>query len=442
MLHLIFKSVYEVLCAKNQDYGAYCMNPSKQFQQQFGGLYTAALPYEQIDPIHRGALGGVLRDAVKHEAKVHGAAFDHAGFRNVMKAMAAGDVEVLFFAAAWDLCEPKIIGATINFPSLSLQREGNDIIAKRGIYSEDVCILPGKVKELILDKPTGGDFPTDGLGMHFIRASIGHFAKKGLRGGMIPAGQVFEFAPENGKIVKIQQQLGAELGQSHNSGLLRLDTLTDTIRNQWKMPVEVLGVALPNGEPDPNNFIVRWHGANGRQKIEAAFTKGLSTFKGTTVTQAQFISNGHLPNKPMVESVAASILKAADEEIRMRRWGRWNNHLPERFSPSIPLLGDKRQIFSALMQAQINDLCAPATDRDSSLLVGLKPPPLHIHALNEPALLTALCKLGAETRMLGPHAMQTASLDLDKASAAQTPTSHVQMIGPERAKAPQFTLAS
>jgi hypothetical protein len=62
-----------------------------------------------------------------------------------MKAMAAGDVEVLFFAAAWDLCELKIIGATINFPSLSLQREGQDIIAKNGIYSEDVCILPSKI---------------------------------------------------------------------------------------------------------------------------------------------------------------------------------------------------------------------------------------------------------------------------------------------------------
>jgi hypothetical protein len=110
------------------------MTMAKQFQQQFGGLYTAVIPYEQADPLHRSSLGGVLRDAIKHEAKVHGAAFDHAGFRNVMQAMANGDVEVLFFAAAWDVCEPKIIGATINDTLLgglgadkAYGGEGNDV---------------------------------------------------------------------------------------------------------------------------------------------------------------------------------------------------------------------------------------------------------------------------------------------------------------------------
>lgn len=418
------------------------MIPAKQFKQQFGGLYTAVIPYEQADPLHRSSLGGVLRDAIKHEAKVHGAAFDHAGFRNVMKAMATGDVEALFFAAAWDLCEPKIIGATINFPSVSLERKGDDIVAKRGIYSEDVCILPPMVRDLIVERPVGGGFPEAGIGTHFIQASMQHFSTKGMRGGEVPAGQTFEFAPHNSKIVRIQEQLGAKLGKDQDSSLLRLPALTDTIRDKWTMPVEVVGARLPDCSSDPNNFIIRWAGAGGKQKIEAAFTKGISTFKGTTVTQVQFISNGHLPDAPMVECVLASILKAADDEIRMRRWGHLKNQPPGKFSPSIPLHGNKQQAFRALMQAQNDELFAPPPAKDNSLLFGVKPPPMHIHALNEPELVAGLRSLGAETRMLGPNAMQTASLDLAKATATEAAVRPLKLIGSEPVHTPIFSLVA
>lgn len=417
------------------------MIPAKRFERQIGGLYTAAIPYEQADPLHRSSLGGVLRDAINHEAKVHCASFDHTGFRNVMKAMATGAVEVLFFAAAWDLCEPKIIGATINFPSVSLERKGDEIITKRGIYSEDVCILPPMVRDLIIERPTGGAFPEAGIGTHFIQASMQHFSINGMRGGEIPAGQTFEFAPHNGKIVKIQEQLGARLGKDQDSSLLRLPSLTDTIRDKWTMPVEVVGVQLPDGSSDPDNFIVQWSGAARKQKIEAAFTKGISTFKGTTVTQGQFISNGHLPDAPMVESVLASILNAADQEIRSRRWGQVNSALPKQFSPSIPLLGDKRQAFSALMRAQNDELFSPVSGCEG-LITGVKPPPLHIHALNEPQLVAGLRSLGAETRLLGPNAMQTASLDLAKATATESAVRPLKLIGSEAANAPQFTLVA
>jgi hypothetical protein len=204
----------------------------------------------------------------------------------------------------------------------------------------------------------------------------------------------------------------------------------------------VVGVQLPDGSRDPNNFIVRWAGKGSQQKIEAAFTKGISTFKGTTVTQGQFISNGNLPHAPMVESVLASILKATDDEIRMRRWGRLNSQLPERFSPCIPLLGNKQQTYNALIQAQNNELCAPAPAKDNSLLIGVKPPPLHLHALSEPELVAGLQCLGADTRMLGSNAMQAASLDLTKATVSATPVRPLKLIGASAAHAPQFNLAS
>lgn len=418
------------------------MIPAQQFMRQIGGLCTAVIPYEQTDPIHRGALGSVLRDAVQHEAKVHGAPFNNAGFRNVMKAMAHGDVEVLFFAAAWDLCEPKIIGATINFPSVSLERKGDDIVAKRGIYSEDVCILPSKIRDLIVERPVGGKFPEAGIGTHFIQASMSHFARNGMLDGSIPAGQTFEFAPRNGQIVKIQEQLGARLGHDRDSSLLRLERLRSPIYNQWAVPVEVAAIPLPDGATDPNNFIVRWSGADGKQKIEAAFTKGISTFKGTTVTQAQFISNGRLPDTPIVESVLASILRAANHEIRMRRWGHLRNQPPARYSPSIPLLADRQETFKALVQAQCHELFSPAPAKDNSLLFGVKPPTMHLHVLNEPELAAGLQSLGAGPRMLGPNPMQTASLDLLKNTKQKYAARPIRLLGSEAGFKPIFSLAA
>ncbi len=121
------------------------MIPAKQFRQQSGGLFTAVMPCDQSDPRHRGTLENVLSDTIRHEAKVHGAEFDPIAFRNVMRAMQSGDVEILFLAAAWELAKPKVVGATINFRSLSLQRAENGLMAKNGIYSEDVCLMPNRL---------------------------------------------------------------------------------------------------------------------------------------------------------------------------------------------------------------------------------------------------------------------------------------------------------
>ena len=383
------------------------MIPANQFRQQQGGLYTAVMPCDQSDPRHRGTLENVLSDTIRHEAKVHGAEFDPIAFRNVMRAMQSGDVEILFLAAAWDLTKPKIVGATINFRSLSLQRAENGLMAKNGIYSEDVCLLPKTIRELILQRPDGKSFPDEGIGTHFIRECMTHFAKKGMRGGIVPAGQTFEFAPDNTKIVKIQEQLGAALGQENTSGLFRLNAITDTIRSKWPMPVELRGAPLIGRTSDPSNFAVLWSSYDEQQRVKAGFTRGLSTFKGWPVTQGQIISNGKLPEKPVMECVLASVLKAANEEIKERGWG-WLNHEPA--------LSETAAIF------------------------GVKPPLMHIHVLNEPDVVAGLHSLGIEKRLLGSHASQTASLDLAKASGGAVRP--LKLIGSEAANNPFFSLVA
>jgi hypothetical protein len=82
---------------------------TNDFAQQFGGLYTAVRPYNKFDPIHRGMFGGILRDTIDYEAKVHGAAFDREGFRKVMQALASNEIEASFFMAAWDICDPAVV---------------------------------------------------------------------------------------------------------------------------------------------------------------------------------------------------------------------------------------------------------------------------------------------------------------------------------------------
>lgn len=385
------------------------MIPAREFKLQRGGLWTAVLPCDQTDLIHRGALEGILRDTIQHEAKVHGAAFDEAGFRNVMRAMQTGDVEILFLAAAWDLCKPKIVGATINFRSLSLQRDNNDLIAKNGIYSEDVCLRPKMIRELVAEWPTGGDFPEGGLGSHFIRECMAYYAKKGMKGGIVPAGQTFEFAPDNTKIVKIQEQLGAVLGQENTSGLFRLNRVTDAIRSKWPMPVEVLSVPTIWGDADPNNFAVLWSDYDEQQKIKACFTKGLSTFIGQPVSQGQIISNGRLPEQPVIECVLASVLIEANKVIQERGWGRFDHE---------PALSETVAFF------------------------GTKPPSMHIHALNEPEIVTGLRSLGVEKRLLGSHASQTASLNLAKASGSENAVRPLRLIGPEAVHTPYYSLTA
>jgi hypothetical protein len=385
------------------------MIPASLFKQQPGGLYTAVLPCDQSDPRHRGALENILSDTIRHEAKVHGAEFDPVAFRNVMRAMQTGDIEILFLAAAWNLTKPKIVGATINFRSLSLQRAKSDLVTKNGIYSEDVCLLPKMIRELVLERPSGKNFPDEGIGTHFIRECMAYFTQKGMKGGIVPAGQTFEFAPDNTKIVKIQEQLGTVLGQENTSGLFRLDEAASAITNKWPMPVEVFSVPLVGGGIDPNNFVVLWSDYDRQQKTKSGFTKCLSTFKGWPVTQGQIVSNGKLTMQPITECMLGSVLKAANEEIQKRGWGRLDHE---------PALSETSAVF------------------------GVKPPLMHIHALNEPEIVLGLDSLGLQKRELGSHASQTASLDLAKATGTESAIRPLKLIGSEAANDPFFSLVA
>ena len=121
--------------------------------------------------------------------------------------LAQGKAEVLFFPAAWDVCAPHIVGATFNFRSLFLKRNGMDIDVDYGLYTEDVSLLHSKLKGMLAEKPDGRKTPEGGLGRYYEEESLRYFTKNGLSDGVFPVGRTFEFAPKNTKIIRIQKEL-------------------------------------------------------------------------------------------------------------------------------------------------------------------------------------------------------------------------------------------
>lgn len=347
-----------------------------------GGLSIQIHPHIKSSIFKYEELHDALHDVMHQEAKAHGVTFNTEGLNSVIHSISNGDLEVLFYSAAWDMHNPQIVGATLNFRSVFFQRNGNTINVHHGLYSEDICLLPRKLRDLIRERPLTKKLPCEGLGIHFVRASIDYYSQQGFIDGVIPIGEIFEFAPSNSKIVAIQKKMGTKLGSNEDSALLKI-TSERQANNRYNLPVDLYLVPLINGSIDPNNFVVSWISTDNQQKIMASFTKGISTLRGTPVIQGQFISNGDVPNDRITRSVISSILDFAKHEISKRFWA--------------------------------NDIM-PKTDIESTSSRVDTVIPIHIHVFKEPEIIKALKFLGAEQRMLGDTPMQTAALDLRKAA--------------------------
>jgi hypothetical protein len=382
------------------------MISENQFTHLFGGLHATVLPYNRVDAIHRSSLNSLLGDIINYEAKVHDAPFDRVGFRNVLRMLAKGKAKVLFFPAAWDACAPHIVGATFNFQGLSMKRNGKNIDVGFGLYTEDVSLFLAKLRDLHADMPLGCRSPEISIGQFYEQESLRYFTENGLSDGVFPVGRVFEFAPKNTKIIRIQNELGATLGSSNDSGLLRIEGLTPAMRDSFKVPVDQFNVLLPNGTIDPDNFVVAWQSQDGEQKIYTAFTNGMSTFTGKRVTQCQIITNGNIPRQGMVESVVASSLAVGEHKIHTDSWNEIQAQ-NRGFSPSIPLLGSAKEMYESAFAMSGHEIAMQVSKAANDLEI-----PTHIHVNGEPEVLDALNSLGAKQRMLGSNPMQTGKIDL------------------------------
>jgi len=393
-------------------------------KRQPGGLYTAVIPYNDEDAIYQAVFASIMEASTRAEAKGHGAVFDPDGFLKVLRALARKNsvkalrpVEGLIFVAAWDLLRPIFIGTNLNFRGLSMRPNGQNIETADGIVSEDVCLLRRQLVELAAGKPPGAWFPEGGIGKHFVKLCMQHYAEHGMNGEIFPERQLFEYAIDNTNIIRLQRELGAKLGEYPHSGLYRFKGLTPAIQDRLFIPMEPVWATLPDGSKDPDRFIMPWKSDSGRQQQHTSFTRGISSFTGYEVFQSEMVSAGEPLPEEMAKNIAASALKAGNRVILEEREERAAAAKCSP-SPSIPLEGTTKEMYEAMFAYGGTELVTPLfrPANDDEVIYNL-------HVGDNPVLASAVGKM-VPIRRLGDKIMQTGSLDLTEgmreASTLQT----------------------
>jgi len=382
-----------------------------------GGLRATVLQMNQRDMVHDAALGSALGGVIEHEAKAHQAVFQAAQFAKVIEAVKAGKISAYFILAGWEHCQPKIAGASIEFPTVitAWDKETEQFKHYPAIYGEDTCLRTPILKALVQERPAGKTLP-QGLGAYFEQERIKRWTTNKFGDaplGMTARGRVGEYSAHSSTMIKLMNGLNATLGTPEDGTILEINGLPRAMQDKWKLPVTTEEIALPQSpQPYPNIFLTRWSGEGGKQQIVASFTNGISTFTGEPVTRVQFTSNGVLPDSGVLHCALASLLAAGQEEIQQRRWGSTHEaKLPA--SPLIPLHGTNQEIYAALIAASQSEMLLPriGATLPNPLCSGGHPPLMRLHALQEPAIQQALKNMDAQTRTLGTHPMLPAVID-------------------------------
>jgi hypothetical protein len=407
------------------------MIPEESFKQLDGGLYAAVVPYNKSDPMHRSFFGDALRDVISYEALVHHSPFNKKDFDKVLRALVSGDIEARFFMAAWELCSPKIVGATITVPTLSMEWDGRNLKANLAEHSEDVCLLPAAIKELIREKPEGRSLPGNGLADVFDRESIRQMKEEGK------AARFGEFVLRNTKIKRILNQSGTVLGTEENSAILNLNNFTPAMRNLWLPNVDPNRIAFDIDGSDLCNkrIVTTWSDDSGAQRVAMSFTNSISTFKGgKPIIQAKFLDTDHLPPVASLKDILTSLIILGHEKASDLEWGV-EQPKPQP-SPVIPFDGSRREVLAALMSVGRDEMANRRQSR--SFVFGGLPPETHFAVLDQPKIMAALTELDLPKRTLGPDETKPGVLPIEGASAKRP----LFVVRKEAVENPCFALAA
>lgn len=381
--------------------------------QRLGGFQLAVVTMNPHDPVHCAMLGKTLEDAIKHEAKTHGAYFDPARASRIIHAVRTGKIQAQFLLAAWENCAPRPIGVAIEFPTVMGVREGNQIVHYAATYGEDTCLLPEQIKALLKDRNGRPCYSGTQLGLLFEQERMRKMLTEGSPlFGATPRGRIGEFSAHSTTMIALLDHFGANLGTPSQDAVFELDGLYH-LKPRWPMEVETREILTANGTPARRIFVNQWEGGSGRQQIAASFTEGYSTFVDQTVARVQITSNGHLPKGSELKDVLASLIRTGADEIEDRRWGQPTTPATKtKRSPIIPITSRRDEILRAAYGSSMDELFVPKRGAaDDYPIIGAKQPIMRIHVLNEPEITNALKELGLATRKLGPHPMLPAQMD-------------------------------
>ena len=361
------------------------------WEQQPGGLYLAVPRFDKSKPLHRDAAEGVMRHVVQTVAQTHGAAVNESGFRNNMRALYSGEMQLDLYLAKWELCEPKTLslGGAVNWNTVGILPDGKP---GRSTYTEDVCIPVGQIRHLLKAKPAGKGLPTEGLAAALERISLQNMLQ---RDGMFY--RFGEVNAENTKMMKTLAGNGAAIGTDSGSAVLEFEELPNDLMNRWPMDAKVIPLNR-DSVYDPSNFIVRWK--EGQHDIRFIATRGRATAVGEPRADIRTWHNGNLPDQTILENVVASALLAIKYEALERKWDRQRPLFAA--SPAIPLLGSRAEGQISLYDACGQEILPHEALRSTAMR------PMsdnHVHVQNDQPMLDALVAIGARPRIFGAKPM-------------------------------------
>ncbi len=425
------------------------LNPNKPTVLP-GGMRATVLHMSRADMVHDAALSHALSSVIAHEAKAHDAVFQAAQFAKVIEAVREGHISAYFILAGWENCIPKVVGASVEFPTVITKWNGSKFDYYPAIYGEDTCLLPQKLKELVRERPAGKSLPK-GLGAHFEAERIRRWTTNQYGYaplGVTARGLVGEYSTHSAAMLQMLNHFGATVGTEQQGTILELDDLSPFMREKRILPPGIKELPINNGsETFPNISVFEWAGEGGRQQLSASFTRGISTFNaGERIDRVQLTSNGNLPDKGMLQIALASLLAVGHHKMREER-----SELPEAAqpkSPSIPLLGSHQEIYAALLAMSQDELLArPTGVTNVSHIWGGKAATMRFHAIGEPGIVGALRAMGAKTRSLGPHSMLPVVMDFanipqEALNFDVTPARPIALADSEVIHKPLFSLAA
>jgi hypothetical protein len=347
------------------------------FHELTGGLNVAVVSRQNSHGDDRVSLDNALFTILDREADAHHTSKAGA-IRNakLLKALDAGKIEAWFMLAAWDTCEPKILGAAIELPTVLIQEIDGKLVLTHAKYREDTCFRSDIMREIVKER-NGRPLPDVGLCDYFEEERMRIMVTNDPT-GKVQGGRVGEYSAHSSAMIKVMNNMGATLGTVEHP-IMELEGETPDFRSRWPVDVETLTlVDEQTGEPLDYVFATNWTSGDGKQQVMATFTEAISTFTGETIIRVQFGSMGEITDPKLLEDITASLLMAGREKVyNDLKWGH---------------------------------------DEDETSSFGYTVPLMRIHAPEDVGIISALKKLDAKVRTLGHHAMFPTFIDLSKYS--------------------------
>ncbi|TLU87609.1 MAG: hypothetical protein FDX21_01940 [Chlorobium sp.] len=316
--------------------------------------------------------------------------------------------------AGWDNYQPKIIGGSIDFPTVITEWSDNTFKHYPAFYGEDICLLSTSLRRLVQECPKGNSLPKNvGLCEFFIGEKILRWRSNcyGDAPMGIPAyGYVGEYSSHSVTMIKVMKKFGSTLGSKQDGTIFEMNDLTTAVNKNEILSVTMKSFISDDGDVLPNIFLTCWSDENEKQQIVASFTHGISSFTGNPIVRVQITSNSNLPDRVLLQRCLASLLAAGQQEIQVRQWGTSKEKIvtTEPVAPqNLIQKKDNAELNAGPTKMFIPKIGAAGSTPliEGSALI------MRIHAIKEPEIVATLKTMGASIRMLGKHQMLPAVLN-------------------------------